>query len=624
MHHRALVRQVRHGVPPARAVLRRRQHQVLRRDPLPPARARLRRGAPLRRHLARVADRLRGPGAVLRRGRAPLPRPRPGRRGPVRAAALRAVPLPGRLARAAHPAAPRRLPADRPSPVPPAGRYRPRRVRPGGRPLRALRPLRRLSLPDRRQGGRARAAACARRSRTRTSRCRRTRGSSGSRPTRPARRSPTWLSTAAAPPRPTARTSSSSPAARSTRAALLLRSANDRHPHGLANSLRPGGPQLHGPHQLGRDRDLADAERRPSSRRRSASTTTTGAPRTRSSRSGTSRCSASPTATSCGRARPGSRPVSRSTTWPSTRSTSGSPPRTSPTRTTASRSTATGAIHLSKTYHNAEPHQRLLGKLKGLLGQLGCHAAGDPALLGARPAHPAGRHRTPVRHAPLRRRPGDVRARRQLQGARARQPLRRRHELLPLVGAVNPALTAMANALRVGDHLLERLGAGRAASAQQRPRQPRRWPREAPSTPSHRDRQGPRGRLRRHGRDDCLQHGRGAICAAAPPSTAPARATAKVLGIKEFEDDLAQARFNDISHWGYGTSLGSRCAASSASSVSRRAPPRPPTAPRSTARAQVTLPALEVAPPSVFWGKEEVAIDAFHHLVYATATGAGV
>ena len=30
--------------------------------------------------------------------------------------------------------------------------------------------------------------------------------------------------------------------------------------------------------------------------------------------------------------------------------------------------------------------------------------------------------------------------------------------IFPSIGAVNPALTAMANALRVGDHLLERLG----------------------------------------------------------------------------------------------------------------------------------------------------------------------
>jgi choline dehydrogenase-like flavoprotein len=33
--------------------------------------------------------------------------------------------------------------------------------------------------------------------------------------------------------------------------------------------------------------------------------------------------------------------------------------------------------------------------------------------------------------------------------------------IFPSIGAVNPALTAMANALRVGDHLLDRLGASR-------------------------------------------------------------------------------------------------------------------------------------------------------------------
>ena len=35
----------------------------------------------------------------------------------------------------------------------------------------------------------------------------------------------------------------------------------------------------------------------------------------------------------------------------------------------------------------------------------------------------------------------------------------------------------------------------------------------------------------------------------------------------------------------------------------------------------VMLPAMDVAPPSIFWGKEEVAIDAFHHAVYALSTG---
>ena len=40
------------------------------------------------------------------------------------------------------------------------------------------------------------------------------------------------------------------------------------------------------------------------------------------------------------------------------------------------------------------------------------------------------------------------------------------------------------------------------------------------------------------------------------PSSAPARATAKVLGIGAFDSPLAQARFNDLSHWGYGTGWG--------------------------------------------------------------------
>ena len=103
-------------------------------------------------------------------------------------------------------------------------------------------------------------------------------------------------------------------------------------------------------------------------------------------------------------------------------------------------------------------------------------------------------------------------------------------------------------------------------------------------------------------------------------SSAPARATAKVLGIKEFEGDIAAARFNDLSHWGYGTMWG----------VVRgllgttRLPPKAATAVHGAAvwgSAQVTLPALEVAPPFVFWGKKEVAIDLWHHTVYAAATG---
>jgi hypothetical protein len=104
------------------------------------------------------------------------------------------------------------------------------------------------------------------------------------------------------------------------------------------------------------------------------------------------------------------------------------------------------------------------------------------------------------------------------------------------------------------------------------------------------------------------------------PSTAPARATAKALGIARFEDDIARARFNDLSHWGYGTGWGIVRGLLGAAGL----PARKATAAHGAAiwgSAAVTLPALEIAPPFVFWGKEEVAIDLFHHTIYAVATG---
>jgi choline dehydrogenase-like flavoprotein len=121
-----------------------------------------------------------------------------------------------------------------------------------------------------------------------------------------------------------------------------------------------------------------------------------------------------------------------------------------------------GNIHLAKTYHNLEAHRRLLAKLKGLLGALGCHDASIPrwAVLDQRiplagVAHQSGtvRFGTDPETSAL-----DVNC--------------KAHDLdnlyvvdtsfFPSSSAVNPALTAMANALRVGDHLLERLGAGQA------------------------------------------------------------------------------------------------------------------------------------------------------------------
>jgi hypothetical protein len=104
------------------------------------------------------------------------------------------------------------------------------------------------------------------------------------------------------------------------------------------------------------------------------------------------------------------------------------------------------------------------------------------------------------------------------------------------------------------------------------------------------------------------------------PSSAPARATTKVLGIASFEDAVAQARFNDLSHWGYGTGWGVIRGLLDALGL----PPVKATAAHGAAvwgSAQVTLPALDVAPPAIFWPKHEIAIDAFHHTIYALATG---
>lgn len=105
------------------------------------------------------------------------------------------------------------------------------------------------------------------------------------------------------------------------------------------------------------------------------------------------------------------------------------------------------------------------------------------------------------------------------------------------------------------------------------------------------------------------------------PSTAPADAAGKVLGIKEFTGDAARNRFSTLVHWGYGTGWGVTRAALRTAGLS----PIAATGAHYAAlwgSEQVMLPALEVAPPITMWGGKEIAIDGFHHLVYAVATGA--
>ncbi len=124
-----------------------------------------------------------------------------------------------------------------------------------------------------------------------------------------------------------------------------------------------------------------------------------------------------------------------------------------------------GMITIAYHPSNEEPKQRLYEQLKSMLGRLGMehhhllphHAYLKNEIPIAGVAHQAGtcRFGTDPRSSVL-----DVNC--------------KAHELdnlyvvdtsfFPSIGAVNPALTAMANALRVGDHLLERMGASPVAT----------------------------------------------------------------------------------------------------------------------------------------------------------------
>jgi choline dehydrogenase-like flavoprotein len=118
-----------------------------------------------------------------------------------------------------------------------------------------------------------------------------------------------------------------------------------------------------------------------------------------------------------------------------------------------------GEVRLTYTATNTEPRKRLYHQLRSMLGGLGMHDA-----------HTS-RHaylQNPIPVAGVAHQAGTCRF-----GADPRTSVLdadcKAHELdnlyvvdtsfFPSIGAVNPALTAMANGLRVGDHLLERLGA---------------------------------------------------------------------------------------------------------------------------------------------------------------------
>ena len=128
--------------------------------------------------------------------------------------------------------------------------------------------------------------------------------------------------------------------------------------------------------------------------------------------------------------------------------------------------TGEGQIKLSYTATNVEPRKRLYHQLKSMLGHLGMH-----------PEHHVPHHaylQSPIPLAGVAHQAGSCRF-----GTDPSTSVLdvdcKAHELDNLyvvdtscfrgIGAVNPALTAIANSLRVGDHLLERVGAKRSPAA---------------------------------------------------------------------------------------------------------------------------------------------------------------
>ena len=121
--------------------------------------------------------------------------------------------------------------------------------------------------------------------------------------------------------------------------------------------------------------------------------------------------------------------------------------------------TKDGHIQISYSASNEEPKERLYHRLKDIVGDLGMHHG---HLL---PHHAYLKNEIPV--AGCAHQAGTCRFGTDPASSVLNSDCRA-HEVdnlyvvdtsfFPSIGAVNPALTAMANALRVGDHLLERLG----------------------------------------------------------------------------------------------------------------------------------------------------------------------
>lgn len=102
-------------------------------------------------------------------------------------------------------------------------------------------------------------------------------------------------------------------------------------------------------------------------------------------------------------------------------------------------------------------------------------------------------------------------------------------------------------------------------------------------------------------------------------SDTPSQAVGEALGIREYRDDEARARANQLAHWGYGIGLGAVRGLLDLAGWGRNTTDVAFHATVLGAE-QTMLTTLDLAPPITRWGTSEVATDLTHHTVYSLTT----
>ena len=391
-----------------------------------------------RRHVARLAARLRRSRAVLHQAEWLYQVHGAPRRGSDRRPRLQALPVPGGQPRAAHPGDLRRP-----------------------RPRTATTRSRAVRHPARRGGHGPTATACGAHGATATRAWSTPRPTPRSSRVRPAPRAPqrhpagqrrgrpSWRPTR--PGRTVTgvvverdgqtravyrRTSWSCRRGAANSAKLLLNSANDKHPNGLANgSDQVGRNYMFHNCKAGRGADQgAERHRLPEDPRHQR--LLLRRPRTDVAARATSRWSASPTPMAMKGEKPRSSPARAALG-----ARGGGPPRRrlvadhrgpAHARQPGHRRPRTATSIWPTRRPTTRRPKRLYQELETILTHVGMadhHVLSKNFYMSMN--IPVAGVRPPGRDRPVRRRPGHVGARHQLQGPRARQPLRRRHQLLP-------------------------------------------------------------------------------------------------------------------------------------------------------------------------------------------------